>query len=81
MAQTQLTDVIVPDEVTAYQVDNSLVSTALSQSGVVANNAVIATQLQAAAESFTVPFWNDLSDVEADISLVQVSVGDCRGRF
>ena len=41
MAQTQLTDVIIPDEFTAYQVENFLVSTALSQSGVVAHNAVI----------------------------------------
>jgi hypothetical protein len=68
MATTQLTDVIIPDEFTAYQVENSLVSTALSQSGVVANNAMIADQLQAGAESFTVPFWADLSDVEADIT-------------
>lgn len=68
MAQTQLTDVIIPEEFTAYQVENSLVSTALSQSGVVANNGVIAAQLQAGAESFNVPFWGDLSDVEADIT-------------
>ena len=68
MVTTQLTDVIIPGEFTAYQVENSLVSTALSQSGVVANNAMIADQLQAGAESFTVPFWADLSDVEADIT-------------
>ena len=68
MAVTQLTDVIIPEEFTAYQVENSLVSTALSQSGVVANNALIAAQLSAGAESFTVPFWNDLPDVEADIT-------------
>jgi hypothetical protein len=29
MAQTQIADVIVPAEFTAYQVENSLVSTAL----------------------------------------------------
>jgi hypothetical protein len=29
---------MIPDEFTAYQVENSLVSAALSQSGVVANN-------------------------------------------
>ena len=34
MAQTQLADVIVPAEFTAYQVENSLVSTALFTSGV-----------------------------------------------
>ncbi len=68
MAVTQLTDVIIPDEFTAYQVENSLVSTALSQSGVVATNALIAAQLQAGSEQFNVPFWNDLPDVEADIT-------------
>jgi hypothetical protein len=68
MAQTQLSEVIIPDEFTAYQVDNSLVSTALLQSGVVANNALIAAQLQAGSESFNVPFWNDLPDVEADLT-------------
>jgi hypothetical protein len=49
-------------------VENSLVSTALSQSGVLANNVLIAAQLSAGAESFIVPFWNDLPDVEADIT-------------
>jgi hypothetical protein len=49
MAQVQITDVIIPEEFTAYHVENSLVSTALSQSGVVANNALIAVQLQAGA--------------------------------
>ena len=44
MAVTQLTDVIIPDEFTAYQVETSLVSTALSQSGVVATNDLIAAQ-------------------------------------
>lgn len=32
MAQTQIADVVVPAEFTAYQVENSLVSTALFQS-------------------------------------------------
>jgi hypothetical protein len=35
MAQVQITDVVVPAEFTAYQVENSMVSTALFQSGVV----------------------------------------------
>ena len=67
MAQVQISDVIIPEEFTAYQVENSLVSTALLQSGVVVNNALIADQLQAGAESFTIPYWADLSDSEADI--------------
>jgi len=68
MPVTQISDVIVPAEFTAYQVENSLVSTALFQSGVVAKNGVIAAQLQAGAESFTIPFWGDLGENEADIT-------------
>ena len=65
---TQLADVIQPDAFTAYQVQNSMVSTALYQSGVATPNGEIEAQLGAGAESFTVPFWNDLPDVEADIT-------------
>jgi len=68
MAQTQIAEVIVPAEFTAYQVENLLVSTALFQSGVLVQNGEMAAQLQAGAQSFTVPFWSDLSDTEADIT-------------
>jgi hypothetical protein len=68
MAQTQLADVIVPSEFTAYQAENSMVSTALYRSGVAVKNGEMASQLQAGAQSFTVPFWSDLSDTEADIT-------------
>jgi hypothetical protein len=65
---TQLADIIQPSAFTAYLVENSLLSTALYQSGVAIPNGEIASQLGAGAESFTVPFWNDLPDVEADIT-------------
>lgn len=68
MAQTQIADVIVPAEFTAYQVENSLVSTALFQSGVAVRNGEMASQLQAGAEQFTVPFWADAGESEADIT-------------
>jgi hypothetical protein len=68
MAQTQLADVIVPSEFTVYQAENSMVSTALYRSGVAVKNGEMASQLQASAQSFTVPFWSDLSDTEADIT-------------
>jgi hypothetical protein len=68
MPVTQIADVIVPVEFTQYQVENSLLSTALFLSGVVAKNGLIAAQLQAGAESFNVPFWADLGESEADIT-------------
>lgn len=65
---TQLADLIVPAEFTAYQVENSMVNCALFQSGVLVRNGEMQSQLSAGAASFTVPFWNDLNDTEADIS-------------
>jgi hypothetical protein len=63
MAQVQITDVVVPAEFTAYQVENSMVNTALFQSGFLLPNGKMAAQLQSAAQSFTVPFWNDIPDI------------------
>jgi hypothetical protein len=68
MAQVQISDVVVPEAFTAYQVENSLRSTALYQSGAVVKNAAISGQLQAGSEQFNVPFWHDLPDTEADIT-------------
>ena len=68
MAQTQISDVVVPAEFTAYQVENSLVSTALFQSGVAVPNGEMASQLQAGAQHFTVPFWADAGKVDANIN-------------
>jgi hypothetical protein len=51
MAQVQITDVVVPAEFTAYQVENSMVSTALFQSGVVFPNGEMRAQLQAGRSS------------------------------
>lgn len=67
MSVTRIQDVVVPSEFTQYVVQNSVVSSALSQSGVLVPNGVISQQLQAGAESFTAPFWNDVPDDEADI--------------
>jgi hypothetical protein len=68
MAVTQLADVVIPAEFTAYTIQNSVVSSAFSQSGVMVQNGEIASQLNAGANQFTAPYWNDLPDVEADIT-------------
>lgn len=67
MATTQLSDVVVPEEFTDYQVANSVEKTALYQSGALAKNAAISDQLGAGAASFTVPFWLDLGNAEANV--------------
>lgn len=68
MAATQIADVIVPSEFASYIVENSVEKSALVQSGIVTRNALIDTQLRAGADSFTVPFWKDLADDEANIT-------------
>ena len=68
MAQVSIADVVVPDEFTAYQVENSFVSTAFYESGVAVRNGVIDAQLQAGSQQFSVPVWQDLSDLEPNYS-------------
>ena len=55
MPTTQLSDVVVLQEFTAYQIQNSMVSTAFYQSGVLVPNAEISSQLQTDSQSFTDP--------------------------
>ena len=68
MPVTQLADVIVPAEFTAYQVENSFVSTAFFQSGVAVPNGLIEAQLHAGSEQFTIPVWTDLGEMEPNYS-------------
>ncbi|MGL4357066.1 MAG: hypothetical protein ACRCTP_25125, partial [Aeromonas popoffii] len=68
MATTQISDVVVPSEFGSYIVANSLESLALSNSGVMVRNEMIDAALAADGDTFTVPFWQDLGDDEANIS-------------
>lgn len=68
MSVTQIADIIVPSSFTSYQLEASMTSTALFQSGILVRNGEMAAQLQAGAQSFTVPFWADLADVESDVT-------------
>jgi len=67
MATTQLSDIIKPDVFTAYLVQNAMEKTALVQSGVLVPNAVINDQLTAGSDAFSVPFWRDLGNDEANV--------------
>ena len=68
MPVTQIADVIVPAEFTQYTTENSFVSTAFFQSGVAVRNGVIAAQLEAGAQQFTIPVWTDLGEMEPNYS-------------
>jgi hypothetical protein len=68
MATVQIGDIIVPSEFSAYLVENSVEKSALVTSGIVARNAAIEDHLRAGADSFSVPFWKDLANDEANIA-------------
>lgn len=68
MSIVRIQDVVVPEQFTGYVVDNSVEKTALYGSGVVRRNGQIVSQLQAGADSFTVPFWRDIANDEANIA-------------
>lgn len=67
MATTQLADVIVPEQFTQYITQDSIEKSALVQSGIIVRNSEIDNQLRAGADSFTIPFWKDLPNDEANI--------------
>jgi hypothetical protein len=65
---TQIADVIVPQEFSAYVAENSLVSTALFESGVLVRNPLIDSHLAMGSNNFNVPFWLDLGENDPDIT-------------
>lgn len=60
MALVQLSDIIQPEFFAAYMAENSMVSTALFQSGVLVPNALMQSQLGMGGDILNIPFWNDL---------------------
>lgn len=68
MPITRLSDVVVPVEFTDYITQETMERTALVQSGAMLRNAAIDAQLQAGSQAFTIPFWNDLGNEEADVT-------------
>lgn len=67
MATVRLTDIIEPAAFTGYTLQETMQKTALFRAGVAVRNNVIAEQLRAGSHAFTVPFWRDLEDDEANI--------------
>lgn len=68
MATTQLSDIIAPENFTAYILENTATKTRLVESGLLVRNAQIINMLQSGSTSFNVPFWKDIATgAEADI--------------
>jgi hypothetical protein len=69
MAVTQIADIIQPVQFTQYQLEQSMISTALFASGVLVQNGLMASQLAKGSNNFTIPVWVDPAGAgEADIT-------------
>lgn len=61
MAETKITDIIVPDVFSPYIAERSLNQSRFFQSGIIQQNAQIAANLLGGGKTFTIPFWKDLT--------------------
>ena len=68
MPVTQLADIIQPQSFSDYITENSMVSTAFFQSGVALPNSLMAAELAAGSQTFTIPCWNDVGEFEPNYS-------------
>jgi short subunit fatty acids transporter len=69
MAVMQIADIIVPAQFSEYILEESMVSTALYESGLIVKNSLMAAQLAKGSNNFTIPFWADpAGSGEADIT-------------
>jgi len=60
MANTELSDIFVPEVFASYQVDDSIEKTAFVEAGVVVLNPTLDARADAGGMLTTIPFWNDL---------------------
>jgi len=67
MAETRITNVVVPEVFTQYTVEPSIYKSRLYRSGVVEQNPGIANLLQGGGETFNLPFWQDVGGTSGDI--------------
>lgn len=68
MAATRLADAIVPEVFFPYMQKVTKEKSALFQSGILRQDANIASKLAGGGKTFQVPFWNDLDNTESGIA-------------
>lgn len=61
MSLTQLADVIVPEFYATYGGFDSMTSTALYQSGILAQNSLLDSQVSGPGQIANIPMWGDLA--------------------
>lgn len=66
MANTRVSDIVVPEVYSKYLIEESIKKTSFYRSGVLALHSLINEKIAGGGETFNMPFWQDLSgDVQA----------------
>lgn len=67
MAETRLTNVVIPEIFTGYTVEQSIYKSRLFLSNVIEQNAGISQLLSGGGTTFNLPFWQDVAGTSGDI--------------
>jgi hypothetical protein len=67
MAETKITDVIVPEIFTAYTSEQSIYRSRFFQSNVIENSAALSEKLGGGGETFKIPYWKDVTHGESEV--------------
>jgi hypothetical protein len=67
MALVRLSDAIVPETFTAYMTNDTMTSNDIFRSGLVSNNAMMASLLSGGGLTYQTPRWTDLADTGSSI--------------
>ena len=67
MAETRLTNSVIPEVFTGYTAEQSIYKARLFRSGVVEQNGGISNLLAGGGETFNLPFWQDIGGTSGDV--------------
>ena len=67
MAETRITNVVIPEIFTQYTVEPSIYKSRFFQSGAIVQNPIINNLLAGGGKTFTLPFWQDVGGTSGDV--------------
>lgn len=74
MAEVRLSDVIIPEVYESYQAVDSVEKTAIFESGIITQNALLNQTANSGGNLVTIPFWKDLANDEPNVGTDDPSV-------
>jgi len=67
MAETRLTNIVIPEIFTGYSLEPSIYKSRFFRSGIIQENPAISGLLAGGGETFQLPFWKDTAGTSGDI--------------